>query len=104
MNRSKEEFGEFGRKLEEAIKGLEEVKTKKDFSFYGNLPLPADYSLSSEEFVSAVLKELTPPKTSRRATVEERLALLDQLRSAGQIDDEEYKLLKDKILEDRDPS
>lgn len=101
MDRSKEELEAFGRNLEEAIRGLEEVKTKKDFSFYGCLPLPADGPLSSEEFVVTAPAERSRPKTSRPPTVEEQLALLDQLRSAGQIDDEEYRLLKDKILKEQ---
>ncbi len=101
MKRSIEEFEESGRKIEEAIRNLEEVKTKKDFSFSACVPIPADGSLSSEEYVAAVLAEMLRPKTHRPATVEERLALLDQLRSAGQIDDEEYKSWKDKILEEQ---
>lgn len=98
MKRSKEELEEFGRKLQEAITNLEGVKTGGDFSFTGCIPLPPDGSLSSEEYIAAALAEISRPKSSRPATVEERLALLDDLRSAGQIDDEEYRSLKDKIL------
>ena len=101
MKRSKEELVEFGRKIEEAIRNLEDVKSGGDFSFIGRIPLPADGSLSSEEFVATALKEMFRPKPSRPATVEERLELLDQLRSAGQIHDEEYRSLKDKILEEQ---
>lgn len=101
---SKEELEEAGRKIEEAIRNLEDVQNKKNFSFSACVPLPADGSFSSEEYVAAVLAEMLRPKTQRPATVEERLALLDQLSLAGQIDDKEYKLLKDKILGDGDPS
>ena len=101
MKRSEEELEEAGRKIEEAIRNLEEVKAKKDFTFTARVSLPADRSLSSEEFVAAVLAEMSRPKAYRPAAVEERLALLDQLRSAGQIDDEEYRSLKDKILEEQ---